>query len=235
MLDLHSKPMAVISEAVNSCFTEPFLTICEPCRQINSYLPRIKVPTNKENSAIEVIAKSFLELDDSLMNEICGFCFNYDTDDCECLIRYGKSIGAELTYTTIDSTNCMKFGYEQEVDVCCVAGVCVKKVFAHCHQLCQICNVHKLDPCSNPNDLEFYRKIVKSKATWFNSAPTRKNIVDALQDWFGADAYVVDAHFPNIFWSLGRPPTEDELAIMPFVYSMMPVQDGIDLIFTQEL
>lgn len=235
MLTFHNKPMAVISEAVQACFTTPFLSICEPCRQINSYLPRIKIPTSKPNSAIETLAKAFLELDDALMNEICGFCFNSDTDDCECLIRYGKSVGAELTYTTIDSTNCMLFGYEQEVEICCTSGVCNKRVFAYCHQLCLTCNVHILDPCNKPNDFKMYRKIVKFKAKWFNVAPTRKNIIDSLVDWFGDEAYVVDAHFPNIYWSLGRPPTENELAMMPFVYSMMPIQDGIDMIFTQEL
>jgi hypothetical protein len=227
--------MAVISEAVNACFDAPVLSICEPCRQISSYLPRIVIPTDKQNSAIEVLARSFLELDDSLMNEICGSCFTYDTDDCDCLIRYGKSVGAELSYVTIDSTNCINFGYEQEVDICCADGACKKKVFAYCHQLCQVCNVHKLDPCADPNDFTLYKKIVKFRATWFNSPPTRKNIVDSLQDWFGVEAHVVDAHFPNIYWSLGRPPTEGELAIMPFVYSMIPIQDGIDLIFTKEL
>jgi hypothetical protein len=366
VLELNSKPMAVITETVQPCFIEPVLTICEPCRQINTYLPRIKNPTNKENSAIEVLARSFLQLDDEFMDAVCGFCFSPDTDDCECLIRYGKSIGVGLTYTTIDSTNCMKFGYEQVVDICCKpvnaplvipvgfaawkipdaeyatlgcsvgdlqilsysddhtgisigigtqqwlssqsflddflqvdeqnypspiqgdlligshgdkpilfvkdgsiidkstfyfllqcsgspvptfktftepyipaaesgAVICKKKIFAYCQQLCQICEVHKLDPCNNPEDFEFFRKIVKFKARWFNSSPTRKNIVDSLIDWFGSEAYVVDAHYPNIYWSLGRPPTEDELSIMPFVYSMMPIQDGIDLIFTQEL
>ena len=54
-------------------------------------------------------------------------------------------------------------------------------------------------------------------------------------DWFGSEAHVLDAMYPEIYWSLGRAATEQELAIMPFVYSMMPVYDGIDLIFTQEL
>ena len=235
MLTLNNKPMVVITETVEPCFVEPILTLCVPCRQLNTYLPKIKAPTLKENSAIQALSTAFLQIDDELMDKICGFCFTADTDDCECLLRYGASLGVAQYYTTIEATNCMKFGYKATVDKCCDGAVCTKQVFAYCQQLCEVCAVHQLDVCNNPADFDFYKKIVKFKARWFNATPTRKNIVDSLIDWFGAEAYVVDAKYPSIFWSLGRSPTAQELAIMPFVYSMMPVYDGIDLIFTEEL
>ena len=235
MLTITDTPMVEITEVVQPCFQELPVELCEPCRQLNTYLPKIKAPTLKQNSKIKVFAKAMLEIDDELMQKICNLCFTAETEDCNCLLLYGKSVGAETSYFTIDSTNCMKFGYKKTVNQCCNNAICKREVFAFCQQLCQVCNFHSLDVCNNEADFEFYKKIVKFKAKYFNKAPTRKNIVDALIDWFGAEAHVLDAIYPEIFWSLGRAATEQELAIMPFVYSMMPVYDGIDLIFTQEL
>lgn len=240
MLNLLDKPMANITEPIVPCVEEQLASVCEPCRQVNSYLPRIVDANNKDISVIRALATAILRIDDELMNKICGVCFTADvdfitgednSDACECLLRYGASVGAPLSYVTIHPTNCMKFGYTQELESC--TGQI--QVFAYCQQLCEICDVHVLEVCNSKADFEFYKKIVKFKAKWFNAIPSRKNIVDALIDWFGSDAYVLDAHFPNIYWSLGRTATADELAIMPFVYSMIPVYDGINLIYTEEL
>lgn len=240
MLTITDEPMVEITEIAQPCFQELSSELCEPCRQLNTYLPKIKATTLKQNSKIESFAKAMLEIDDELIQKICNFCFTAETDDCNCLLFYGKSIGVETSYYTIDSTNCMKFAYKKTVNQCCKNEsvesvlICKREVFAFCQQLCEVCNFHSLDICNNQNDFEFYKKIVKFKAKYFNKAPTRKNIVDALIDWFGSEAHVLDAMYPEIYWSLGRAATEQELAIMPFVYSMMPVYDGIDLIFTQE-
>ena len=235
MLTLNNTPMAVITQSVSPCFVDAVAAICTPCRQLTTYLPLIKDHSNNPATALKALATAFLKIDDELMDKICGVCFTADTDDCECLLTYGRSVGARTYYTTIDATNCMRFGYTETVAQCCAGLVCTKQVFAYCQQLCEVCNVHTLDVCNNPADFEMYKRIVKFRAKWFNKAPTRRNIVDSLVDWFGSEAYVVDARYPSIFWSLGRAPTEAELAIMPFVYSMMPLYDGIDMVFTEEL
>ena len=240
MLNLVDKPMVNITESIVPCIEEQLGSVCEPCRQVNSYVPRVIDPSGKELSAIRALLTSILKIDDELMDKICGTCFTPEvefivgkdnSDACECLLRYGSSVGAPLSYVTIHPTNCMRFGYTQQLESC--NGII--SVFAYCQQLCEICDVHVLEVCESKSDFDFYKKIVKFKAKWFNAIPSRKNIVDALIDWFGTGAHVLDAHFPNIYWSLGRTATASELAIMPFVYSMMPVYDGIDLIFTQEL
>ncbi len=368
MLNVTKKPMIQITETTEPCFLPAVGDICDPCRQLDFYLPKIKAPTLKENSVIEALAKAFLQVDDELLKKICGFCLTWDTSDCQCLLAFGASIGVPTNYVTIDATNCMRFGYTEIINQCCIPDVpespiipegfsawiipeadyaelgcnvsnveltsiidnligfaygtgealwsdsqasidnflqslngfysqniegdlligsynnrpilflkngsilnlnqlyfllncsdtidgyyykaftqqfqqttesdsliCKREVFAYCQQLCNVCNFHDLDVCNNPADFEFYKKIVKFKSTWFHKAPTRKNITDALVDWFGDEAHVVDARYPNIFWSLGRSPTEQELSIMPFVYSMMPIYDGLNMIFTEEL
>ena len=162
MFTITDEPMVEITEIAQPCFQELSSELCEPCRQLNTYLPKIKATTLKQNSKIESFAKAMLEIDDELIQKICNFCFTAETDDCNCLLLYGKSVGAETSYYTIDSTNCMKFGYKKTVNQCCKNEsvesvlICKREVFAFCQQLCEVCNFHSLDICNNQNDFSWF-------------------------------------------------------------------------------
>jgi hypothetical protein len=227
VLELLSKPLIERYDSGADCQPDGIADICTPCRQLDEYLPLLMV--GEKAQAFKELAKAVLELDDLLMDAVCATpCLTWDTDDCQCLIDFGASIGVPAGYQTIVTNYCLVPYDSVKLSQC--EDVLVKH---YCDPVCAECVYVPLD-CENEDDKAVYRKILKFKVDWFRKPATRENINAALVDWYG-EGYVVGAQNGTIYWTLRRQATDDERAFMPFLYNLMPVSEFAELHYTEVL
>lgn len=197
---------------------------CDPCYFESKFLPRVISTSKKDETVLKGLVKAALAPIQKLSNDLCGLCINEQSEDCACFMAYYVLIGAPTSYI-IDTT-----------DKSCTTPISTKtfnycgadNVYKHyCRSPCQTCETVYLD-CET--DIVLMKKIAGMFVKYGRLPATRKNIEDFLTEWFGRDCIVVKDEKGSIYWYAGQRLTTQEEQILPFIYSMMPVFGGVEVI-----
>jgi hypothetical protein len=229
MLELQALPLVSRFDSGADCQPVVVPDICAPCRQLDEYLPKLVV--SHKAQAYKELATAFLQLDDSLMEQVCATpCLTWETEDCDCLLAYGAHIGLPPRYTRVLEDYCTT-----PFDVMDLPFCETHKVKMFCDPFCPApCEVVELD-CTNEVDKAFYQKMLKYRTLWLRRPATRQNITQALKEWFDGFGYVLGSLGGVIYWTLGRDATSEEMAFMPTLQTLLPVSEFATLQYVEVL
>jgi hypothetical protein len=77
--------------------------------------------------------------------------------------------------------------------------------------------------------------MLKIKTEYLRKPATRENITAAIKEWYDGEGFVLGAKEGTIYWTLGRTATNEEMAFMPTLESLLPVSEFTKLEYCETI